>query len=137
MRNTRPGKFVSENRLRPRRIDAGRLMREIGIGHSHSNSTAVDQTLQDLILEAEQSNQQLLTIVARLQSHRKARLPRATRLRFLKQMMLRVIMVYSRFQDLYNSSNIAAIQALSERLDLLQRQIEVLAERLSQEADSK
>ena len=46
-------------------------------------------------------------------------------------------MVYSRFQDLYNSSNIAAIQALSERLDLLQRQIEVLAERLSQEADSK
>jgi len=128
---------VNNDRLRPRRIDAGRLMREIGIGHSHSSSTAVDQTLKDLILEAEQSNQQLLTIVARLQSHRRARLPRATRLRFVKQMMLRVIMVYSRYQDLYNSSNIAAVQALSERLDLLQRQIEVLGEKLSQETDSE
>ena len=112
-------------------------MEEIGIGHSQSRSTPVGQTLKDLIIEAEQSNQQLLTIVARLQSHRKARLPRATRLRFLKQMMLRVIMVYSRYQDLYNSSNIAAIQALSERLDLLQRQIELLGEKLSREADSK
>ena len=128
---------MNDDRLRPRRIDAGRLMTEIGIGHSHSTATAVDQTLRDLILEAEQSNQQLLTIVARLQSHRRARLPRATRLRFFKQMMLRVIMVYSRYQDLYNSSNIAAVQALSERLDLLQRQIEVLGERLPQEADSE
>ena len=51
-------------------------------------------------------------------------------------MMLRVIMVYSRYQDLYNSSNIAAVQALSERLDLLQTQIEVLGERLSKGADS-
>ena len=112
-------------------------MEEIGIGHAQSSSPTVDQTLKDLIIEAEQSNQQLLTIVARLQSHRKARLPRATRLRFLKQMMLRVIMVYSRYQYLYNSSNIAAIQALSERLDLLQRQIELLGERLSRETDSK
>ena len=112
-------------------------MKEIGIGHSHSNSSGVDQALEDLILAAEQSSQQLLTIVARLQSHRRARLPRATRLRFLKQMLLRVIMVYSRYQDLYNSSNIAAIQALSERLDLLQRQIEVLGERLTREADSR
>ena len=128
---------MSDDRLRPRRIDARRLMKEIRIGHSQSSSTTVDQTLKDLINEAEQSNQQLLTVVARLQSHRKARLPRAARLRFLKQMMLRVIMVYSRYQDLYNSSNIAAIQALSERLDLLQRQIELLGERLSREADSK
>ena len=100
---------------------------------SQPGSADVDETLKDLIIEAEQSNQQLLTIVARLQSHRRARLPRATRLRFLKQIMLRVIMVYSRYQDLYNSSNIAAIQALSERLDLLQRQIELLGERLSRE----
>ena len=128
---------MDDNRLRPKRIDAGRLMKEIGIGHSQSASTAVDQNLKDLITEAEQSNQQLLTIVARLQSHRRARLPRATRLRFLKQMMLRVIMVYSRYQDLYNSSNIAAVQALSERLDLLQRQIELLGERLSRESDPK
>ncbi len=112
-------------------------MKEIGIGHSQSASTAVDRNLKDLITEAEQSNQQLLTIVARLQSHRRARLPRATRLRFLKQMMLRLIMVYSRYQDLYNSSNIAAVQALSERLDLLQRQIELLGERLSRESDPK
>ena len=52
-------------------------------------------------------------------------------------MMLRLIMVYSRYQDLYNSSNIAAVQALSERLDLLQRQIELLGERLSRESDPK
>ncbi len=124
---------MSDDRLRPRRIDAGRLMKEIGMRGSQPGSADVDETLKDLITEAEQSNQQLLTIVARLQSHRRARLPRATRLRFLKQIMLRVIMVYSRYQDLYNSSNIAAIQALSERLDLLQRQIELLGERLSRE----
>lgn len=108
-------------------------MKELDIGHSSSRAGGEDSTLQDLILEAEQSSQQLRTIVARLQSHRKARLPRATRWRFVKQIMLRVIMVYSRYQDLYNSSNIAAIQALSERLDLLQRQIDRLARRLREE----
>ena len=130
---------MNKDRLRPERISAEQVMQELDIGHSSTRARAQGSTLQDLILEAEQSSQQLRTIVARLQSHRKARLPRATRWRSLKRIMLRVIMVYSRYQDLYNSSNIAAIQALSERLDLLQRQIDVLAERLREEdgADSR
>ncbi len=110
-------------------------MQEMGLGHSRTQAASTEQTLQDLVVETEQANQQLLTIVARLQSYRKARLPRDTRMRWLKRAMLRVIMVYSRYQDLYNSSNVTAIQALNERLDLIQRQIELLAERQRQGSD--
>ena len=120
---------MSDRFLKPsRRIDVKRLMKKLGIGNSRSFEQDIDQPLEDLILEAEQANQHLLTIVARLQSYRKPRLPRDTRLRWLKQVMLRIIMVYSRYQDLYNSANVAAIQALNERLDFIQRQIELLTE---------
>ena len=99
-------------------------MKEIGISdESRTPVSGEDSGL--LAMEMDQWNQKLLQTVAQLQTHRTPRLPAETRFRGIKELLLRIIKVYSRYQDLYNSSNIEAIRTLNKRLDLLQRQVDV------------
>ena len=110
-------------------------MKEIGIEGEGRPSLEEDAAL--LAMEMDQWNQKLMQTVARLQTHRTPRLPADTRFKSIKEILLRVIKVYSRYQDLYNSSNIEAIRTLNKRVELLQRQVDLqqrILDRLRQES---
>ena len=105
------------------RIDVAHLMAKIGLEAGAGTATSATEeplSFGDLKATLEGLRQSFEQHLASLQVYRTPRLPYRTRWRPLKLLLLRIVMVCSRYQDLYNSHNLSALRHLNQKVEVLE-----------------